>query len=145
MGFDQAAALYNHYTVHTCRLTATFVGDDLQHGQTIGVYYSSIAGTTATLTTAMERPGARVKTLTAGVASSSVSTVSISVQPHQTVGKKFLELDTLTSLVSDSPVEGVYFVLFSAPNRTFSDNNIHVRIKMEFIAEFAEPKPLTGS
>lgn len=141
MGFDQLAALYNHYEVYGAKITFTVIPNN--NNCYFGITLDDDATGTTNLTEMMEQRGTkwRIMPLTGTRALSITHTYS----QKKTFGKSMRGDDSLRSLVTTSPTEGQYFMCWCAGVNSADPAAFNCIVRIEYFAKFSELKTLTQS
>lgn len=151
LGFDQWAAIYDHYCVVGSKITATALNVTNANG---GPYrfVLRLDDTDRTWTTwshIMEHPGTSPMAqyghpVDAGTGHASVSQTFSAKKFFKT--SRILSDDRFNSLVTANPSEDALFTLFANnASSTFDPSTVYFQIEIEYIAVFTEPRQIPQS
>lgn len=142
---------YNHYTVLSAKIKATFQRSGIGADDTQGNFYCGVfesAGPTpdqTDITTVLEQRDNRYKV--APVTYNQTKSVTKAVSISKFLGQKVLQEDANAGTLTTNPAEQVYFQVWAATNNEGVSNPAPVRvlIEIEYIAVLHEPKVIAGS
>lgn len=148
MGFDQMAALYNHYLVLGSKITIRAMPD--QNGDinsaVFGVYVSDDTSTPYTDYTGFIEAKRGVYKCIANQRNQISLKYGFSTKKFFNISDVKDNRSTLGASIGSNPSEEAYFILYyqnlESPGETSEHNFL---ITIDFIAEFSEPKDLTQS
>lgn len=144
VGFDQMAAFYDHYTVIGAVIRATFLNQDSNDPQTVGIYVADVGTSEANRNKILSNPNCRFTTLGGAASNRGVSTIVYKLNPN-----KFLGIGSPISnpntrpQTTTNPTEQCFFHLFSAGiDGAANPSNVLVNITIDYTVVFTEPKKL---
>lgn len=146
MGFDQMMALYEHYTVLSCKINVEFFNITTGVPCVIGVEVVPSTTVSAALDDFMEGP--RSKWTVTQFLPIQKDKITHKVSLKKFLGKKsILDEDDCQGGITSNPVEQVYFALWTASldGATSIPTATTCNVFMNFRVMFTEPKPVIGS
>ena len=153
LGHDQAAALYENYTVIGARITAKFAVQSAEDGSipsAVGIYADYDATPPTSLQHLIEQGRCRYKTLIANGASGSAhATLTYNFGSKKFFGYKDLKdvQSQVGSPFGANPARQSYFVLFVAPIESNLNDipPVSILVTIDYIVRLTEPLDLSQS
>jgi len=141
MSFDSFMAFFNHYTVHACTMTVTFMCDSTTLRPTVGLFVSG-SSTVTTDIGVLEQNGIGAKQIiNIANAAQSMATFScnLDVGRFQSV-RQVMDDPNMRGDSASNPTEQAYFHLVCYNTGTTATCQVDWQIDMEFDATFHEPR-----
>lgn len=147
IGFDQLAAMYDHYIVTGSTARVTPVGNFANSTMCTLLLSDTSTGPTP-WTTAAEQPGAQVRILQGnGSSSSTQKPMIVSFDAKTFFGVKDVidNRDNLGALCDTNPADGAYFIVSVQAADMSADIDLGFLVELEYDAVFTERALLAAS
>lgn len=141
-GFDQMAALFDHYTVVYSKITVDFFNSDTANSVYCGVRAKDNAASTSNTFNLIcgESTGMLL------TPQRDAGTVIRSMNVSKFLGRpRILSEDSLRGDISNNPAEQAYWHIYAVPNNTVDMGEILCLVKIDYVTIWTEPKSLNGS
>jgi len=138
MGFDAWAGVYNHYTVLSSRIVATFVPTSSAYPYMVGIYGPSDDSTVPT-DAALMIENKRCKAKLLGTDLSARYTTGMSYNRKAFFGAS-LDNAATSSSVTTNPAEEAFFTLYCQSMNVVNTTTVVVQYKVVYTVRFYEPK-----
>jgi hypothetical protein len=145
MYFDQYMAVYNHYTVVGCRITATFVPYESNGVPVIVALWQNDDLTITPAGMEFQAEQSKSKTYLLGDGGNASKTLSLNWSARKTFGPNIMSNSLLRGDATTSPSETTVAVLSLQSADRVTATNTAVQINMEFISIYNELKDISGS
>lgn len=145
MYFDQAVALYNHYTVIASKITATCVPANTSTASfCVGILKNDDTTVTGTnFITLNENTGSSYKYMPAG--SQTVAILNSTFSSKKVFGPGTLANSNLRGNASTNPTEQHYFTVYGQPLDLTATGTVYCEIQIDYIAIWTELIDVAGS
>ncbi len=146
MGFDQLAALYDHYQVLGCKARITFQNTDGSDHMICGAYISDTSVPIAPASTAdevLENPCVKWRKVAAPAQSSpTMARFTVTVNPAKWLGRAVTDNDLRGSGTSN-PSELCFLMLFAYGTAGTPDlQGVKISVQLDYYCRWSEPKKL---
>lgn len=146
MGFDQMIALFNHYTVTMSKIRVTFVNEDANYPQIVGVRIAASTSTPSDANQFIELTSGKWAVVGDFGSAQEQKTLTLECPVGSWLGRpNVLNEDDLRGDDSANPTEDVIFQIIAQPIQGVDSGRVDCVVQIEYTAIWTEPRLTAGS
>lgn len=140
-GFDQIMAMFTKYTVHSAKITVTFLNQDASNSQTVAIATSDSTIGITDIRQTIENGNCVFTELNWKGIDNDMKTLSLYVNVKKFFSKlDIIDTNGLSGTDAANPTQGLFFHVSGAPQATVDSGNISFQTTIEYDVEFSERK-----